>query len=640
MNLRDQVLGALGADGTFSREVPDFAPRDAQLAFAGGVADAISGGENLIAEAGTGTGKTFAYLVPILLSGRRAVIATATRALQDQLYEHDLPTVTRALGRPLEVRVLKGRTNYLCREKLSGFQPELGVGGSFDIESVLQWDRTTDTGDLAELQELGERPEVLSRLTTDRHGCPGGQCPSYARCHVYRARQRAREADVVVVNHHLLLADRALQAEGFSLLGNTDVVVLDEAHALPDTARTVWGENLSFRQLGQLLGEAETRLAGNGNAVAELRALLAQGVPLAPGTHEREALGAPVNGYLEAIAGALVHLDAELSLLDEEPSELRRRLFAALNVLRGWMGAAGEGSDGEPSHAPAAVSRSIDVGRRGAVSLTSRLIETGQTFAEWIRASEACWIFSSATLAVGDDFAAFATDLGLEQPRTLKVQGAFDYENQARLYLPANLPDVDDPGYIGALMQAAEPLLAAANGGAFFLFTSRRALRLAAEYVRGRNWPYPLQVQGEGSRARQLEAFRADRNGVLLGTRSFWEGVDVKGDALVLVVIDRLPFSTPGEPLLKARIDRCREAGGNPFREIQIPAAVMALKQGAGRLIRAIDDHGVLMIGDRRIQTRHYRKQFLDSLPPMPVVTEERAAVEFLRRRSPEPACA
>ena len=466
MNLADHVHAALGAGGTFARQVPGFVPREAQLAFAEGVAHAISGGENLVAEAGTGTGKTFAYLVPILLSGRRAVIATATRALQDQLYEHDLPTVTQALGRPLEIRVLKGRTNYLCREKLNRFQPELGVGDSLDIEAVIRWDRVTETGDLAELPELGERPELQNRLTTDRHGCLGGQCPSYSGCHVYRARQRAREADVVIVNHHLLLADRALQAEGFSLLGDADMVVLDEAHALPDTARTVWGENLSFKQLGQLLGEADKRLSGRGNAVRALRDILAQGLPLAPGSHAREVLGEAVSLKLESVAETLVELDEELNLLDEEPTELRRRVLAALAILQAWMHPGTASGDDGASSAAGAVSRSIEVGMRGAVTLISRLIDTGQTFADWICASETRWIFSSATLAVGDDFSAFARDLGLEQPRTLKVQGAFDYENQARLYLPADLPDVDDAGYVDALMQAAEPLLTAAKGGA------------------------------------------------------------------------------------------------------------------------------------------------------------------------------
>lgn len=639
MNLTARVRDALDADGVFARRVPGFAPREAQLAFADGVARALSENANLVAEAGTGTGKTFAYLVPILLSGRRAVIATATRALQDQLYEHDLPAVTRALGRPLEVRVLKGRTNYLCRERLRQFQSELAVDRELDMDALITWDQATETGDLAELPEFGERPELAARLSTDRHGCPGSQCPSYAGCHVYKARQRAREADVVIVNHHLLLADRALQAEGFSLLGEVEVVVLDEAHALPDTARTVWGESLSLRQVAQLATEADKSLGGRSEPIRALREGIAGGWALEPGSHARDGLDATLLSRIESIAGALRDVDEALSLLEDETGELRRGLQTAMSVLGEWLWPqtlAGETSE----KTPGAVSRTLEIGARGSPTFASRLIETGQTFAAWIAESEACWIFSSATLAVGDDFSAFSGDLGLEQPRTLKVTGAFDYAHQARLYLPQGLPGVDDPGYLEALIDTAQPLLEAAGGGAFFLFTSRRALRRAAEIVRARDWPYPLQVQGEGSRARQLEAFRANRNGVLLGTRSFWEGVDVRGDALVLVVIDRLPFSTPGDPLLKARIERCRAAGGNPFREIQVPAAVMALKQGAGRLIRDVDDHGVLMIGDQRLQTRNYRKQFLESLPPMPILKERQAAAEFLARWSRAAACA
>lgn len=635
MKLVEQVQATLGPDGVFSSQVPGFAPREAQLEFAAGVAGAIADGQNLIAEAGTGTGKTFAYLVPILLAGRRAVIATATRALQDQLFEHDLPTVSRALGRPLDVRVLKGRTNYLCRERLERLQPELGVGDSFDPEAIRRWDRATTTGDLAELPEAEGRPGLVARLSTDRHGCLGGQCPEFNRCHVYRARQRAREADVVIVNHHLLLADRALQAEGFSLLGEVEVVVLDEAHALPDTARTVWGESLSLRQMETLASDAARRLAGRGEAARELQMQLSEPLRLQAGSHEREGLGGAVIDWLRTLAKTLERLDADLATLRDEQDDLRSRLAAQAGTLAGWL-ASDEAEDG----IPAAVSRALEVGARGAVTLTTRLVETGQTFAEWIRHSEACWIFSSATLAVADDFSAFAADLGLDAPRTLKVTGAFDYGRQARLFLPSGLPDIDDPDYVEALLDSAEPLLRAGGGGAFFLFTSRRALRRAAELVRARDWPYPLFVQGEGARARQLEAFRSARNGVLLGTRSFWEGVNVKGDALVLVVIDRLPFATPGDPLLQARIRRCREAGGNPFRDIQLPAAVMALKQGAGRLIRDGADHGVLMIGDPRLRTRGYRRQFLDSLPPMPVVTEAGEAADFLSQWNPEAACA
>lgn len=634
MKLPDQVKSSLGAGGVFVRRVPGFEPRETQLAFAAGVVEAIEAGTNLVAEAGTGTGKTFAYLVPILLAGRRAVIATATRALQDQLYGHDLPVVTRALGRPLDVTVLKGRTNYLCRERLSQLQPELLEEARLDLEALRLWDKTTATGDLAELPEVGERSGLKMRLTTDRHGCLGSGCPEYANCHLYKARQRAREADVVIVNHHLLLADRALQAEGFSLLGESEIVVVDEAHALPETARMVWGESVSFKQLDILAMAADKALAGRSVAARALRMTLTESAPLGPGSYPRETLEASFTERLGAIEEALSELEQELVLLDRKDDEVLRRLRAMHAGLTAWM--TGNGEDEQT----ASVSCAVEIGEAGAVSLNLRLLETSDTFAGWIRDSRASWIFSSATLAVGDDFSAFSHDLGLETPRTLKVGSSFDYARQARLYLPPALPDVDAGGYLEALLRSAEPLLAASGGGAFFLFTSRRALRQAAGLIRGWGWPYKLFVQGEGARARQLEAFRTSRNGVLLGTKSFWEGVDVKGNALVLVVIDRLPFASPGEPVLEARIKRCRALGGNAFRDIQLPAAVMALKQGAGRLIRDGNDYGVLMIGDSRLQVRHYRKQFLHSLPPMPIVQDQDVVTEFLSRHIGVAECA
>ncbi|MGH8126889.1 MAG: ATP-dependent DNA helicase, partial [Gammaproteobacteria bacterium] len=419
-----------------------------------------------------------------------------------------------------------------------------------------------------------------------------------------------------------------------SLLGESEVVVVDEAHALPDTARMVWGESVSFKQLDSLVVAADKALAGHSVAARALRMALTESVPLGPGNYPRETLDAAFAARLSAIEEALSELEQELALLDRKDDEVLRRLRAMQTGLVAWMRGNGEDEQGAP------VSCAVEIGEAGAVNLNLRLLETSDTFAGWIQESTASWIFSSATLAVGDDFSAFAHDLGLEAPHTLKVGSSFDYERQARLYLPPALPDVDAPGYLQALLRAAEPLLATSGGGAFFLFTSRRALRQAAGLIRDWGWPYELFVQGEGARARQLEAFRASQNGVLLGTKSFWEGVDVKGNALVLVVIDRLPFASPGEPLLEARIKRCRAMGGNAFRDIQLPAAVMALKQGAGRLIRDGSDYGVLMIGDSRLQVRHYRKQFLQSLPPMPIVRDQDAATEFLSRHAGFVECA
>jgi len=633
MNLADTVVDVLGPDGAFAREVPGFRARTAQQDFAAAVSAAVAAREPLVAEAGTGTGKTFGYLAPILLSGRRAVIATATRALQDQLFERDLPLAARALGRPARVAVLKGRTNYLCRARYLRLENDLaGARGLPDPAALGAWVRATRTGDLAELPGVGEHGGAARLLSTTADACTGADCPEFSRCHVFAARRRAHEADIVIVNHHLLLADYAMKADGGNLLGDADVVVVDEAHALPEVARTSLGRMVAFSALADLAEDAAPYLAAaddrrTGAAVAAAARPSRGG--LAAGRHgwnDAEAAFAP------AAARAVDALEALAAVLERfsEASPLVMRAQGLASAFAPWLPGTEAGAD----------FRWAEVSPGGAVSLRLSPLEPGETLGAWVADGDASWIFSSATLAVAGRFEPIRRELGLAEARTLLVESPFDYARQARLYLPQGMPDVADPGYTEAVLDAAVPLLDAAGGGGFLLFTSRQALRRAASLARERNLPYPLFVQDEAPRARLLEDFRAAGNGLLLGTASFWEGVDVKGEALVLVAIDRLPFASPGDPLTRARLDRCRENGGNPFGDIQLPEAVMAFKQGAGRLIRDASDRGVLMVCDPRVRSRSYGRVFLKSLPPMPVIRDAGEAARFLAASRGSRACA
>lgn len=627
MNLADRVRERLGLGGALALALPDFKPREGQIRLAGEIAAAMQAGEHLVAEAGTGIGKTFAYLVPILAGGRRAIVSTATRALQDQIYERDLPFVSRALGRPVRFALLKGRRNYLCRERwLRQGEDWFGLAdGAVGTDELAAWARATTTGDLAELPGLGEDTPLAARLTADADTCLGATCPEYADCHVFAARRRAQEAEVVIVNHHLLLADAALRAEGAEgLCGRAEVVVVDEAQSLPGIARGSLGTSLSFARLAELAIEAARTLAGvaGPGAPAEVlrlrEAAKAAAGGLAEGRHAWSAVAERMAPMVAEIVGALDGLASGLEGF-EEATPLAERASNYAGRLGRFT------ADDEPD-----VFRWVEVGGQGGATLNLSPLETGSVLGDWIGESGASWIFTSATLAVAGRFDGIVRDLGLTAPRTLLVESPFDYPGRALLYLPEGLPAVEHPGYTEAVVAAAMPLIHSAGGGCFMLFTSRRALAAAAAAIRALEPPYPLFVQYEAPRSRLLEDFRAAGNGLLCGTASFWEGVDVKGAALVLVVIDRLPFASPGDPLFAARLDHCRAAGRNPFTEIQIPEAVTALKQGAGRLIRDEDDYGVLMVCDPRLQTRGYRSTFLTSLPAMPVTGDRERACRFL----------
>jgi ATP-dependent DNA helicase DinG len=642
-----------GGDGPLARALPDFKVRFEQLRMAQGVSAALAAGESLVVEAGTGTGKTFAYLVPALLSGSRVLISTGTRTLQDQLFAKDLPLVSAALGRPARVALLKGRGNYLCRYRLAGVEAtseQLPLSGAPRPRSqamlarIRRWALTTERGDLAEVRGLSDSHPVWSQVTSTRESCLGVRCPEISRCHVAAARREALEADIVIINHHLLLADLALKEDGFGdLLGSADAVILDEAHQIPDLATQFLGANVGSRQIETLLKDlqlelssaaqlsgsvraAAAALASCEEALARLRATL----PAAAGrsawmvTRASDDAAHALIDALESIAAVLAPGNERpaLASLAERAAELAMRLghIASVDELEG--------------------ARTLELNARG-FTLSLMPFDISARFRALVCARRGAWIFTSATLSVGAEFGHFTGRLGLAEAATLRIDSPFDHERQSLLFLPAGLPEPSSPAHVAAVIDTAIPLIEAARGGAFVLFTSHRALAQGAALLRAR-WAeetrYRLFVQGEAPRERLLEEFRADGNGVLLGTSSFWEGVDVKGEALRLVVIEKLPFSPPDDPLVRARIEHLTATGGNAFRDYQLPEAALALKQGAGRLIRSEDDYGVVAICDPRLLGRTYGRVFLTALPPMSVTQDAAEARRFLARHAPRAA--
>lgn len=644
------------------------------------VAAAIEARRTLIVEAGTGTGKTFAYLVPALFSGRRILISTGTRTLQDQLFARDLPLVAAAIGRPVRVALLKGRSNYLCRERFARLtmQRALGEFGAAvgdavaradsvrELARLERWAAVTATGDLAELPGFSDSHPLWSVMTSTRDNCLGQRCSEYSRCHVVQARREALEADIVVVNHHLLLADLALKQDGFGdLLGSADAVILDEAHQLPELAIQLFGCSVGTRAVEVLLGDARP-------------AWLAAGAPLAELVPRLRAVESALGALLGAVlrppaqpADASSARTTQRTRWEDSPVDLESFTLAIVAALRelgdGLAAAAARGGDSEAALAQCAERAAAQANAFERIALCgddegARTIEStgractlsllpfdiAERFKALVEARQTAWVFTSATLTVGTDFSHFAKPLGLEAAETLRIPSPFDYESQALLYLPRSMPDPTSAEYVEAVIGEAMPLIEAAGGGAFLLFTSHRALARAAALVRAR-WDSLafspgargtpgealLLVQGEAPRERLLRDFREHGDAVLLGTASFWEGVDVRGAALRLVIIEKLPFAAPDDPLVRARIDYLRRRGGNAFRDYQLPEAVLSLKQGFGRLIRSEEDRGVIAICDPRLTGRGYGRSFLDSLPPLPVTQDSAEAQRFLRRIRP-----
>jgi ATP-dependent DNA helicase DinG len=580
----------------------------------------------LVAESGTGTGKTFAYLVPALLSGLKVLISSGTRNLQDQLYRRDLPLVRDALALPVQAALLKGRSNYVCLHRLDRTAAEgrfTSRASGAEFQRISAWARHSRTGDIAEIADVPEESELWPLVTSTADNCLGSQCPEYSNCFVSRARRAAADAEVIVINHHLFFADISVREEGFAqLLPSADAVIFDEAHQLPDIATDFFGVTFSSHQLRNLcrdvvaedvkeqsgLRELRPTAEAAERAVADLRLALGPQVQRTPWADVARA---------DTVAGALATLQQQVAGLSEILDAAAARGPGLANCAR---------------RALTLVERLGEVTVEGdlddvvwvetaarSFSLRRTPLDVARAFRTRVQGlGTKSWVYTSATLAVGDDFTHFTERLGLDDAQMKRWSSPFDYAQQALLYLPSSLPDPGAPDYTAKVVETALPVLRASRGRAFFLFTSHRALKLAAELLQDR-LEYPLLVQGTMSRARLLERFVAAGDAVLLGTGSFWEGVDVRGQALSCVIIDKLPFAAPDDPVLKARANACAAAGGNPFLQLQLPEAVIALKQGAGRLIRDLNDRGVLMLCDPRLTTRNYGRLFLESLPPMPV---------------------
>ncbi len=614
--------------------LPGFQPRPGQAWMAEAVAEALADLDMLVVEAGTGTGKTFAYLLPALLSGRKTIISTGTKALQDQLYHRDLPLIGRAVGRPVATALLKGRANYLCLQRLDQLA-DVTANLLDDLNAVRAWRHRTTSGDRAELTDVAEDSMVWPLVTSTADNCLGQKCPEYSQCHVVKARRAAQEADLVVINHHLLLADLAMKEEGFvEFLPDAEAVVLDEAHQVPDLAVQFFGIALGSRELERLVDEirvatvavADSELRRRIDAMQTAVRTLRADAPRKEGKHDLAevlpgigAAGAGLRSAIDDLQTALVDL-SESSVEIEKAHEQLLKAGERLSLLTSddaWDGL-----------------RWLEVHPRS-IRMHLTPLDVSQTLRGLIDNGRQSWVFTSATLAIGDDFSHFTSRMGLGDVRGLTFPSPYDVANNGLIYLPPGLPEPSNPSHTEGVLESVMPLLEVSTGGMFCLFTSHRALNAANQLLRERPdrlGGRTLLVQGDAPRDDLLRRFRSYGDAVLLGTGSFWEGVDVRGDALMVVAIDKLPFASPADPLMMARLEFIRRQGGNGFSEHQLPQAVLALKQGAGRLLRDMRDYGVIVVCDPRLTTRSYGKTFLRALEPMRQTASFDDVVEFFAR--------
>ncbi len=624
--------------GLLSTHIKDYAPRDQQLEMATSIETALAESTTLIAEAGTGTGKTYAYLAPAILSGQKVFISTGTKNLQDQLFNKDLPTLRKALVTPFRAALLKGRSNYLCHYRLDLAQtdPQQKYHRA-SLQALAEWSDQTKSGDLSESDILEDKSPLWSKVTSTIDNCLGQECPSYDECFVLEARKKAQEADIVIINHHLLMSDMALKSSGQGeVLPSADAYIIDEAHQLPEIASQFLGNRISSHQIQELcrdsISEMEQDAEDMGKirdyadkveaALHSLRTSIGDNDQRTPWLQILEKLGVKVK--LADLVSCLTDLLEQLELAAERGKGLQQchvRCEELITLLEFFEHKKPDGN----------MILWADIRSTGLV-LHATPHEVSRYFQQWMDEKPTAWIFTSATLTVAGKFNNFSQQLGIHDAETKIWPSPFNFEKQSLLYMPHIPVEPKDDDYNQHIIELAKQIIEYSKGRTFLLFTSYRSMNIVAEALA--DIDYPLMVQGTASKTKLLDDFRQDGNAVLLGTNSFWEGVDVRGEALSCVLIDKIPFSSPGDPVLQARIDALRERGGNPFSSIQIPSAVIQLKQGIGRLIRDPNDYGVLVLCDPRFLTKPYGKLFLRSLPAMPITQKIEDVEQFFKNRS------
>ena len=635
--------------GPLAETIPGYRARAQQQEMAQAIAEAIRHDKQLVAEAGTGTGKTFAYLVPALLSGGKVIISTGTKTLQDQLFNRDLPAVRDALKVPVTVAMLKGRANYVCHFHLQRAMSEGKFYSREDaayVHKIQAFAENSATGDKSELTSVPESATIWPAVTSTRDNCSGQECAFYKECFVMEARKRAMAADVVVVNHHLFFADVMLRDEGVAeLLPSANTVIFDEAHQLPEVAGMFFGEGYSTSQLMELARDAHNEYLTtikDCTALPEATAALEKAVRDFRLIFAYEGARLPVQKVL-----ALRNFDAAYAVMQEKLTELAgvlesqaardpavencwQRALALQVLLQRWIAATDSN-----------LVRWVEVFSQS-VQLHATPLSVAESFSKQLNAQPRSWIFTSATLAVKSDFSHYLAQMGLQEATTGRWDSPFDYGQQGLFYVPQGMPEPNSAAYIAAVAAVALPVIKASRGRAFVLCTSLRAMRelhaLLKDAFAEEELEYPLLMQGDTSRSELLERFRKLGNAVLVGSQSFWEGVDVRGEALSAVIIDKLPFAPPDDPVLAARIDKMNAEGKNAFMEYQLPYAVITLKQGAGRLIRDERDRGVLMICDPRLISKPYGRRIWQSLPPMRRTRVVEDVVEFFASSPIAPA--